>query len=424
MRIAYIAGAYARASDTFIRNEVVELRARGHDVFTFSIRRDANVGQVGADVLSEQASTNYILENPKSEIIAGVLRGMFGNAPAFAKAVLLAWRTSAPGLKGHVLQFAYLIEAAYLAHCLQQLKIDILHNHIAENTATVAMLASEISGVPFSMTVHGPGIFYHPRKWALGEKIARSAFTATITNFCKSQCMLFSDQAAWAKLHVVRCSAGRRFEGQAEVPIPDAPRLVFVGRLCAEKGVPILLEAVSTLAAGGQPCEVVLVGDGPLRGEIEQMITGRKLQANVKILGWQSSERVRAEIEKSRALVVPSFAEGLPIVVMEAFAMGRPVVSTQVAGIPELVQHGQNGWLVAPGSAEALAGALAEAARMPAAEIAQMGRTAAADLRRMHDFTEQMNLLEGLLKDAARAKPVRGDQAVAQRWPDGEGERL
>src|SRR5215212_9912682 len=124
----------------------------------------------------------------------------------FAKTVALAWRTAAPGCRGLLLQTAYIMEAAYLASRLLAKKTQILHNHIGENSATVAMLASEMSGLPFSLTIHGPYIFYAPHKWALGEKLSRAAFTACISHFCRGQCQIFAPPTAWPRLEVVRCS--------------------------------------------------------------------------------------------------------------------------------------------------------------------------------------------------------------------------
>lgn len=403
MNIAYLTSVYARASDTFIRNEVVELRQRGHHVHTFSIRREKNDANVSTQVASEQASTDYILENPSIYLIFIFIAQIFFTPGAMIQAFILAASTRAPGLKGAFLQIAYLIEAAYLASRLKKLDVDILHNHIAENSANVAMLASVISGIPYSMTVHGPGIFFHPEKWALGVKIARSAFTATITNFCKSQCMLFSDPLAWDKLHVVRCSAGKDFEHISSRPVTDRPRILFVGRLCAEKGLLILIEAVARHIESGMSCELAIIGDGPLRAKVQEFVRQRDLDDFIKLLGWKNSQEIRTEIENSRALVLPSFAEGLPVVIMESFALGRPVITTQIAGIPELVISGKNGWLVAPGSVEEFSLALKEVSLASPDSIEEMGKLGKAKLNQLHDFSAELGKLESLFKTAVES---------------------
>jgi colanic acid/amylovoran biosynthesis glycosyltransferase len=158
--------------------------------------------------------------------------------------------------------------------------------------------------------------------------------------------------------------------------VPSAPQLVCVGRLCEQKGQLLLVEAVALLVRKGVDIEVVLAGDGEMRGEIESLIVQRKLQKQIRITGWISSERVREEILAARALVLPSFAEGLPVVVMEAMALRRPVLSTYVAGIPELIETGKHGWLFPAGDVETLAVAMEELLALPLATLEQMGEAA------------------------------------------------
>jgi glycosyltransferase involved in cell wall biosynthesis len=403
MHIAYITSVYARASDTFIRNEVLALRQRGHTVATFSIRKAEAEQEVDHEVAQEQASTDYILRNSPLTLLAAALRETVRAPGRMWSTARLAWSTRALGVRGTVLQAVYLVEAAYLAGRLRALGVQVLHNHVAENSANVAMLASRLSGIPFSMTVHGPGIFYDPRKWALAEKIRQSAFTVCITHFCKSQCMVFVPPADIAKLHVVRCSVGAPFRDVEALPIPAAPRLVCIGRLCPEKGMLVLIEAVAAYVAGGGRCELSIIGDGPSRPLMEQMIARHGLQDSVRLMGWQGSAVVRSEIERSRALVLPSFAEGLPIVVLETLALGRPVISSRVNGIPELVVTGRNGWLSTPAAVDELVAVLAQACTAAPEQLAEMGRNGAADVRRMHGLDQEIDKLEALLAGAARS---------------------
>jgi colanic acid/amylovoran biosynthesis glycosyltransferase len=400
MNIAYFTSMYARASDTFIRNEVLELRRRGHQVSTYSIRREAKDARVGDEVRSEQAGTHYILEQPKWRLLAAFAARVARHPARVIEVFRLASQTRAHGLRSLLMHCAYIVEAAYLAKRLQATGVQILHNHIAENSATIAMYSSMLSGIPFSMTVHGPGIFFQPRLWALGEKVRRSAFTACITHFCKSQCMLFAPEEAWSRLHVVRCAVGKSFESAAMTPVPAAPRLVFVGRLCAEKGLPLLVEAVTRQVAAGKPCELVLVGDGPMRGEVERVIEQRSLHNAIRILGWKNSDEVRAEIENSRTLVLPSFAEGLPVVIMEALALGRTVISTRIAGIPELVEEGINGWLVSAGSVDELVVAIDHATSASTQALTAMGEAGSARVRQLHRLGTEVDRLESLMKGA------------------------
>jgi len=403
MRIAYITSIYARASDTFIRNEVIALRRRGHDVFTYSIRRADEDHNVSQEVRDEQATTDFILSHGGAALLTAFLSLALSQPGRMLAALKLAWATRSPGMKALLWQFIYVVEASYVARRLRAQGVEILHNHIAENSASVAMLASCLSGIPYSMTVHGPGIFYSPVKWALPEKIRRSAFTVCITHFCKSQCMVFADQADFDKLKVVRCSVGADFSNVAALPIPDAPKLVCVGRLCPEKGMLLLVEAVARHIAQGGRCELSFIGDGPSRPLIEKMIAQHGLAGSVRLLGWKGSADVRKEIEASRALILPSFAEGLPIVIMESMALGRPVITSRIAGIPELVEHGRNGWLAAAGSIDELAAAIGEATAAPASQMQAMGQAGVADVRRLHDLDTEIDKLEQLFKGARLA---------------------
>ena len=404
MRIAYLTNQYARASDTFIRNEVVELRARGHVVETFSIRRPPDDAVIDADVAAERATTCYILSIGRLSFATTVLKAIGVHPGRAVRGFLTAMRLSQPGLRARAMHFFYFLEAVYLATRLRALRIDILHNHIAENSATVALLASELSDVPFSMTVHGPGIFFHPAEWALGTKIARAAFTACITDFCKSQCMLHSRLADWPKLSVVRCGVGRLFEAAVPVPPPAAPRLLFVGRLCEEKGLPLLIDAVARRVRAGGRIELAIVGDGPLRGYVQAFVEQHRLSAAITLLGWRGSADIVDELQRSRALVLPSFAEGLPVVIMEALALGRPVIATAIAGIPELVRDGENGWSIPAGSVEALEAAIGNVVDAPVETLRTMGLRGARRVGELHSLAAEVTKLEALLTAAAATR--------------------
>jgi len=219
LSIGYLASCYPRAVDTSVRNEVLMLRKQGHTVRTFSVRR-ADTSQLLSEFHRQEVqTTTYLLSDHRIELIVAALQLLVKTPVRFLQGVLLSLRTKAPGLWGFVTQTAYFFEACLLARELQQKKIAHLHNHIGENSASVAMLASTLSGVPYSMTIHGPYIFRAPEKWALGEKIERSAFTVCITEFTKSQCMIYAAYPCWDKLHVVHCCPDPAFGGRR----PAAP---------------------------------------------------------------------------------------------------------------------------------------------------------------------------------------------------------
>ena len=150
-------------------------------------------------------------------------------------------------------------------------------------------------------------------------------------------------------------------------------RFVCVGRLCEQKGQLLLIEATHRLAAEGTDFELVLVGDGELRADIEALIVRYGLRNKIRMTGWISGDQVRDEIVAAQAMVLPSFAEGLPVVLMEAMALRRPVIGTYVAGIPELIIPGEHGWLVPAGDIVALAEAMRACLDAPGEVLAAMG---------------------------------------------------
>jgi glycosyltransferase involved in cell wall biosynthesis len=341
---------------------------------------------------------------PKGRLTLDVLVELLSSPRAAWKAALLAWRTSVPGLKGRALSAAYLAEAAVLAPRLRRAGVTHLHNHMGFNSAAVAMLASILTGIPYSLTIHGPDEFDAPAAAALGTKISRSAFTVAISAFCRSQLMRWTPAECWDRIHVVRCGVAPSFASGAPSPVPDAPAFVCVGRLEPAKGLHVLIEAVQLAAVRGRRARLDVIGDGSLRAELEREIARRGVQDAVRLWGWRSSRQVREHILSSRALVLPSFAEGLPIVLMEAMALHRPVIATRIAGIPELVRPGENGWLVSPGSARELSDAMIAAADADGATLARMGRAGAAAVAAEHDAHTQARRLERLFEEHCRAR--------------------
>jgi glycosyltransferase involved in cell wall biosynthesis len=399
--LGYLTSVYARASDTFIRNEVFELRRRGHVVRTYSIREPEPEQLVSDEIRRERESTLYILPGHVRGAVAAALRLAATRPLRTLAAFALGWRTGARGVRARVWQLAYFLEACFLARRLRADRVQHLHVHLEEQPATVGMLASLLSGVPFSMAVHGPYIFRAPVPWALGEKIARSAFTTCISEFTRSQCMLYAPLAAWPKLHIVRCAPHPSFLAAEPPPVPAERRLAWVGRVCEEKGVPVLIEAAARLAREDLEFELELIGDGPLLPEVRARIAREGLERRVRVLGWAGSELVRARLVAARVLVQASFAEGLPVVIMEALALGRPVISTYVAGIPELVEPLVDGWLVPAGSVEALASAMRAAIQAPAAELERLGRAGRARVLARHHVRTELDKLQALFEESA-----------------------
>jgi glycosyltransferase involved in cell wall biosynthesis len=247
------------------------------------------------------------------------------------------------------------------------------------------MLCHALGGPTYSFTAHGPEEFDQASRLGLRQKIAGAAFVVAISSFGRSQLYRHTDFRQWPKIKIVRCGVDETFLAPP-APLPTARRLLSIGRLCEQKGQLLLIEAVARLRQAGVVAEVGLVGDGELRPVIEDAIRRGGLADSVRILGWASSAAIVKALDESHALVLPSFAEGLPVVIMEALARARPVLSTYVAGIPELVVPGRNGWLVPAGSAEALAASLRQVLEMPVEQLTEMGLRGREDVRRQHDM--------------------------------------
>jgi colanic acid/amylovoran biosynthesis glycosyltransferase len=412
LRVAYLINQYPRTSHSFIRREILALEAEGIEVLRYSLRP---LDEALPHTLDRQelARTRIVLSEGilghAVAVAALGLRRPAALAHALLAAVRLGWRSD----RGVLRHLVYLAEACVLARWLRRAEVDHLHAHFGTNSATVALLARELDGPTYSFTVHGPEEFDRPELLRLDQKVRRAAFAVAISSFGRAQLCRWIRFPDWAKVHVVRCGVGDDLLRCAPSPVPAAPRLVCVARLSEQKGHMILLDAAGRLAAEGVPFELALVGDGPLRGEIERRIAAGGLGGRVRVVGWLGAPEVREAILASRAVVLSSFAEGLPIVAMEALALGRPVVATSIAGIPELIQSGVSGWLVPAGSVEALADAMRDVLRASPAELERMGRAGAARVASQHDARVAARHLAQLFQSVLVARPDVGAEAQA-----------
>ena len=255
------------------------------------------------------------------------------------------------------------------------------------------MLIHVLGGPRWSFTVHGPEEFDRAPLIGLAEKVRRCAFVVAVSSYGRSQLYRIVPHECWPKIRVVYCGLDHSFFDKPSIPPSPSRRFVCVGRLCEQKGQLLLIEAARRLAAGGTDFELVLAGGGELRAEIELLIVRFKLEGRIRVTGWISSDQVREEMEAARALVLPSFAEGLPVVLMEAMALRRPVITTYIAGIPELVHNGEHGWLVPAGDVDALIEAMRGCLDAPAHLLERMGEAARIRIRSRHLISVQASLL-------------------------------
>jgi glycosyltransferase involved in cell wall biosynthesis len=403
VKIAYLVNCYPKASHSFIRREIRAVEQLGIEVVRVSIRPPAGDLVDLRDL--EEATRTQVLLASKAHLLGDLAALACARPLRFARALRLALALGRRSERGLLVQLAYLAEACALARLARRQGCAHVHAHFGTNPTAVCLLARELSGLSYSFTVHGPEEFDRPAQLALGQKIAGARFVAAVSEYSRSQLYRWSAHEHWPKIHVVHCGVDELFLNSAAAGGPasggNRPRLVCVGRLCEQKGQMLLLEAAAELVRAGLEFELVLAGDGELRGALEAAVARLGLERVVRITGWIANERVRAEILGARALVLPSFAEGLPVVLMEALALGRPVISTYVAGIPELVLPGVSGWLVPAGDRAALAQAMQSALTAPDATLEALGRAGAERVRAHHDARREAGKLAELLRRAA-----------------------
>jgi len=398
MNIAYLVNQYPKISHSFIRREILALERQGYKVQRLAMRGWKDELRDEEDV-RERALTRYVLQDGALAMAMDVVRMAVKRPVRFAKALALACKIGLRADRPLPLHLIYLAEACRIVPWMAAHGARHLHAHFGTNSTEVAMLASMLGGPSYSFTVHGPEEFDKPELLWLGEKIRRSAFVVAVSSFGRSQLFRWAAYADWAKVQVVHCGIDPGFHAVPPRPSPAAPRLVCVGRLCEQKGQMLLVRAVQAVVAKGIPIHLVLAGDGEMRGEIETLIAANNLGSHISITGWINGDQVREVMLSARAMVLPSFAEGLPVVVMEAMALRRPVLTTYIAGIPELVRHGETGWLFPAGDVDALAAALEACLAAPPAQLEAMGEAGHQRVLARHAVDTEAAKLAQLMRE-------------------------
>ena len=366
-RVLYFASEYPRATDTFIQREVAALRSLGVAVETVAGRRPGDEHIVGDEQRLERDRTDYILPAVFSELVGAHASLLIRSPKRYFKAMSLGRSTARPGARGHLFQMFYFAEAGILASRLRRGHFDHLHSHFGDVSTSIAMLAGALAGIPFSFTLHGPGVFFDALAWRLDEKIERASFVSCISWFCRSQAQLLSSESNAAKLHIVHCGVDpdRYVDRSLESGAAADVKLAFVARLDHVKGLSVLLEAMAVVREDVPNIHLEVAGDGPAREQFSERAEALGLQDHVTFLGYVSQSEVAHLLARTDVYVLPSFAEGVPVGLMEAQASGLPVVATRVGGISELVEDEATGFLVAPGDVAGLAGRIAQLALDP-----------------------------------------------------------
>lgn len=386
--IACLTGLYPAVSHTFLLREVTALRAAGARVTTCSVNRPDPAHLIGPEERAAAGSTFYVLDAARRPAALLAAAAWAARRPRrLARAVSGLRHGAATGLRGPLRQIAYLGEAMVLARHLERRGVTRIHNQLGLASASVAMHAAALAGIPFSMTLHGPDEFRDTPAPLLASRIRAADMVACISGFCRNRARERSDPADWPKLRIVRCGIDPAlYDGRGRA----APlrHILFVGRLVPVKGVSLLLDAFGGIATAFPDATLTVVGDGGERAALHRQADRLDLGRRIVFAGALDQRGVAARMARADLLVLPSFAEGLPVVLMEAMAAGLPVIASDVAGTPELVEHGVTGTLVAPGDASRLAQAIAAclADPAPALAMARRGRDRAI---RQHDMWQE-----------------------------------
>ncbi len=399
MRIAYFINEYPKVSHTFIRREILALERRGVTVERYSLRGNRDSLPDATD-RAEFDQTRFVLKASAPEIFRGLAATALRAPLKTLKTLGRAVRTGLESRRGVMPQLAYFVEAAVLRTWWSEADIHHVHAHFGTNPAAVVMFCRMLGGPDYSLTIHGSEEFDRPEELVLSDKIRGARFVATVSSFGRGQVLRWADEGDWPKVHVVRCGLDPEYFDAVDRTSGQRPRILCIGRLSKEKGQIFLVRAVYGLKNRGADFEVVLAGDGPLRSNVEAEIEELGLQDRITITGWIDNAKIRELLAGTHTLVVPSLAEGLPIVIMEAFAMKVPVISSALAGIPELVEDGKSGWLVPTSDVEALVEALESSLSMGSSERAAMAERGYRRVRDMHSADREADRLFRLLEQA------------------------
>ncbi len=382
LRVAYVVGYYPAVTHTFITREINRLRAAGLEIDVFSLRRPPASTLLTAADRRDAQETSVVLPPPPVELIDAHLRALLSRPRLYLRTLRHALRMGEGGVRHRLWQLFYFGEGVLLWRRLRARGIRHVHAHFAHSGSSVALLAAEL-GAPermiFSFTMHGQAEFDQVVRYALAEKVRCAAFVACISYHTRAQLMRLVAPDQWPKLVIVRCGVDVEEFALAD-PVQRAAgaalRILYVGRLAPDKGQGALIEACGQLVADGIDFELKLAGDGEDRARLEALAAEAGITSRISFCGSVGQDRIRDLYTEAHVFCLPSFAEGIPVVLMEAMAIGRPVVATRVMGVAELVEDGHSGLLVPPGNPDELACALRRIALEPesAARFVAAGR--------------------------------------------------
>jgi colanic acid/amylovoran biosynthesis glycosyltransferase len=365
--IAYLVSRYPTLSMIFVLREVVLLRALGFRIETASINPPDRKPEHLTPQEREEADRTYCI---KRDGVPGALLAQFKtlvqNPTGYLRGIALVFILGRFDLASLFLNFMYFSEAMMVGQWMRRNRQSHLHVHLASQAASVGLFVHRTFRCGYSLTVHGPDEFYETRGFYLAHKIAAADFIVCISSYARSQLMYLSPYEYWKKFHVCRLGIDPLLFSPLPRPAPGqserddgAFEILCVGRLTPAKGQHLLLDAISQLVAQGHNVRLRLAGNGPDEPSLRAHGARLNLSDRVIFEGAVNQDRIRSVYAQADLFCLPSFAEGLPVVLMEAMSMGIPCVSTGITGIRELIHSGIEGLLVPPSDLDALVQALA-----------------------------------------------------------------
>jgi len=359
-KVVYLASEYPGISHTFIFREVHALREQGFQVMTASIRRPGNLEKMTLAEKEDAAKTLYIKDSSFIKVAASHLALLFENPKRYLLMLGQTISFSRMGPRNILKAMAYFAEAGVLIRWMHHHEMIHVHVHFANPAATVAMIAAVYGTISYSLSVHGPDVFYNVDTILLAEKVKRARAVRCISYYCRSQLMRLVSHELWARFHIVRCGIDpARFAPRPD-PENKIPEILCLGRLVPAKGQHILLESCGVLKQRNIAFHLTYVGGGEDRDSLEALAMDLGISEAVEFTGAVGQDEVHEYYDRSDLFVLASFAEGVPVVLMEAMAKEIVSVSTCITGIPELIEDGVDGILVAPSHVEGLADRLEE----------------------------------------------------------------
>lgn len=404
LAVGYVMTHYPRNAQTFIAGEIDSVTREGVDVMCFAMNRPDAVELAAPGGRERAAVTTYLKDAPwrgiGNTLTLGV-RHPIGMARLLATAVASAGVN--PGRMAR--RLAHLVQAARLARLAKARGLRHLHAQFGLAPATIAWFASRMLSweqrVGFSFTIHGFHDFADPAETRLDLKASAATAVVCVSDFTRGQLFLQTPPGIWPRAHVIRCGidlAAWRFAPQPRGDGP--PTVIAIGRLSAEKGFTVLIDAMARLRDAGVAARLLLVGHGPERAAVEAAIEHHALGDRITLAGELAPDAVRARLREADIFCLPSFSEGLPVSIMEAMAAGVPVVTTWIAGIPELAENGVTALTVPPARADTLADALRSLIDDPdlCLRLAKAGRVRVEE---RHDQATNGGAMAALLRGAS-----------------------